>query len=198
VTFAAVDNLSGVQSYDVRYQRGPTARRGFGAWVYPRGWQGTPAHSRVLNGMRSGYTYCFAVRARDRAGNVTPWSTPFCTSRVLDDSALTPSRGWTRAKSQPGFYAGTYARTTKWHASLSRSGTYTRIGVIAMHCPSCGQVAVYAGGKLIKRLNLKSSRAHAGPQAWVSAPMPRRTGVVTLRVVSHGKSVVIDALGLAL
>jgi hypothetical protein len=51
-----------------------------------------PGHRAALQGG----DYCFAVRAVDNAGNTSPWTTPRCTARPLDDRALSVGAGWAR------------------------------------------------------------------------------------------------------
>ena len=194
VTYAAVDNRAGVASYDVRWQRGsPTTL--FSAWQYPSSWQGTTATAKTLTGMATGWTYCFSVRVRDRAGNVSAWSLPLCTAKMFDDRSLTASHGWTRATGKAGFYAGSYTRTTRYGATLTRSGTFTRVAVTAMKCPTCGKVAIYSGSTLLKSLSLRSSTT--GMTTWVSSVRPRQTTTLKLRVVTTGnKPVVVDSFGM--
>ena len=192
-TYAAVDNKTGVASYDVRWIRAyPTT--GFSAWVYPSTWQRTTSTSRTLSGLAQGYTYCFSVRARDKAGNTSAWSSALCTAKMFDDRALTASSGWYRPSGKSGFYAGTYSRSTTYGAKLTRYGGYTRLAVTAYRCPTCGVLNIYSGSTLLKSLNLYSSRS--GLTTWVSAPMSRRTNTVTLRVGSRNKPVIVDSFGM--
>jgi hypothetical protein len=193
ITYAAVDNREGVGSYDVRWQRGsPTTS--FGAWVYPSSWQATTATAKTLTGLATGWTYCFSVRVRDRAGNVSAWSQPLCTAKMFDDRSLTASGSWTRATGKAGFYARSYTRSTKYGATLTRSGTFSRVAVTAMKCPTCGTVNIYSGSTLLKTLSLKSSST--GITTWVSKIRTRQTTTLKLRIVTKGKPVVVDSFGM--
>ena len=193
VTYAAVDNKTGVASYDVRFQRAsPT--RGFSSWVYTSTWQRTTRTSRTLTGLATGYTYCFSIRVRDKAGNVSAWSRSLCTARMFDDRALKASRGWTRPGGKAGFYGKTYSRSTRKGATLSKYGTHSRVAVTALKCPTCGTAYVYSGSTLLKKLDLRARRT--GITTWVSKGMSRRTGYLRIKVVSRGKPVVIDSFGM--
>jgi hypothetical protein len=193
ITYAAVDNKTGVRSYDVRWQRGsPT--RAYGAWVYPSSWQGTTATAKTLTGLVKGYTYCFSVRARDKAGNVSAWSQGLCTGRMYDDRSFAASRGWSRPSGKAGFYSGTYSRSTTYGAKLTKSGTFTRVAVTGLKCPTCGTVGIYSGTTLLKTLSLRSSST--GITTWVSGVRSSATTTLTVKVLSRGKPVVIDSFGM--
>ena len=181
-------------NYDVRW-RLASPSRGFSAWAYPRSWQKTTATVRTLTGLSRGYTYCFSVRARDRAGNMGAWTSPVCTARFFDDRGLSASGGWYRPGRQVGFYGETFSRSTTYGAKLVRKGTHTRIGLTAYRCPSCGRLQVYSGSRLLKTINLYAARS--GMTSWVSPVLTRRYATVTLRVVSRGKPVIVDSFGMA-
>ncbi|MEP6762214.1 MAG: hypothetical protein ABJA93_12730, partial [Sporichthyaceae bacterium] len=88
----------------------------------------TTSRSQTQTGLPNGYTYCFSVRARDRAGNVTQWSVPLCTAKMYDDRALSASGIWTRATGRSGFYQGSYSKSTRRYATLRMTGTRGRRG----------------------------------------------------------------------
>lgn len=144
ITYSAYDNKTGVTSYELRWQRG-SATRAYSAWTYPSPWQNTTSRSQTLTGLSNGYTYCFSVRARDRAGNVTQWSVPLCTAKMYDDRALSGSGVWTRPTGRSGFYQGSYSQSTRRYATLKMTGTHRRVAVTAVRCPTCGTVQIYSG-----------------------------------------------------
>ncbi|MCB7138173.1 hypothetical protein [Cellulosimicrobium marinum] len=76
VDYAARDGGSGVATYDVVYKIGVTGQ-GYGPWIRPAEWQGTTATSLSI-GLEASDHVCFAVRARDRAGNLSAWAFPPC------------------------------------------------------------------------------------------------------------------------
>ena len=193
VTYFGVDNRTGVQSYDVRW-RNASPTKTYGSWHYPTGWQRTTATSQTLGSLVVGNTYCFSVRTRDKAGNTTPWSVPQCAARMFDDHALTAHGAWTRPGKKPGFYFKTYSQTAKLGASLTKSGTFTRIGVIAQVCPKCGSMAIYSGKTLIKTWSLRSSQPRLA--SFVTKVLTSRTATVRIKSMRSGKAVIIDAFGL--
>jgi hypothetical protein len=194
LTWSSSEAGSGVKSYDVRYQRAAYFG-GFGRWSSPSGWSGTTATTKSLK-VAPGYDYCFEVRARDRAGNLGGWSARRCIARALDDRALSAGPGWSR-RSGSGFYLGTYTTTTGNSRTLARSGArVVRVGVVGSTCAKCGAVAVYVGGTRVGTANFYA--ATAARQQIVLLPKFRyRSGTVTLRTVSTGKTVQMDGLVLS-
>ena len=193
-TYYAVDNRSGVKNYDVRYRFG-SSNVGWSPLAYPSSWQGTRATSVNLTSLRAGFTYCFSVRARDNSLNITLWSQELCTARLYDDRVATASSGWSRSGGQPGDYYGTLSITTRLGATLKRGATFRRLAVTARRCPRCGALAVYSGSTLIAKVNLASTAT--GTITWVSSLLKSRLAIVTLKVITSGRLVAIDAIGLA-
>ncbi len=193
ITYAAVDNRTGVKSYDVRWQRGGP-NTPFGAWHYWGSWQNTTSTAKTLTGMDAGYTYCFSVRVRDKAGNISAWSQPLCTARMFDDRSFKATPSWYRPGGKAGFYGKTYSRSSSYGAKLTKSGQHTRVAVTALKCPTCGTIQIYSGSTLLKTLSLKSSST--GITTWISKVRPARNATMTVKVVSKGKPVVVDSFGM--
>jgi hypothetical protein len=195
VTYAGVDNRTGVATYDGRWRRGDPAKKKVGAWHRPKAWQRTKDTSQRLTGLRPGITTCFSVRVRDKAGNVSAWTQPLCTARMLDDAAVAGSAGWARVANRGGFYAGTFSRATRRGAELTRGGAFTRVAVTAVRCPGCGTLQVVIGKKVIKTLNLAGKRT--GTLTWLSKLRTEQRTIVRFRVASTGKPVIVDSVGLS-
>lgn len=75
-TYSGKDDVA-LDSYDVRYRVTPKGRS-TASWVYPSAHQHTTATSITVSATRSS-TACFSVRARDRAGTTSAWSSTRCT-----------------------------------------------------------------------------------------------------------------------
>ncbi|TWD81927.1 WD40 repeat protein [Kribbella amoyensis] len=182
---------AGVASYDVRYRKA-SYLSGFGAYAQP--WTATTATSVNL-AVDPGYEYCVSVRAKDKLGNVGAWSTERCFARPLDDRAMgAPTAGWSRV-SWSAFYLATATQTSTYGASLTRTVSGKRFSLVATKCPTCGLVAVYAGGKYIGAVNLASSSTQR--QAVLPLPVQAAVfnGTLTFTVRSpSGKGVQIDGL----
>ncbi len=83
----------------MRWQRGGP-NTPYGAWDYPSAWQDTTSTAKTLTGMAAGYTYCFSVRVRDKADNISAWSQPLCTAKMFDDRSFTATPSWTAPERQ--------------------------------------------------------------------------------------------------
>lgn len=185
---------SAVRTYDVRYR---TARwtSAFSDWTYTKRWQGTTATHRVVR-MKRGYDYCFAVRARNWAGQRTGWSSRRCFTRPLDDRSLSASAGWKR-RTSPDYIGGTLTSTTSKGAWLRLSAAQVqRVGVVATTCARCGTVAVVVDGRRVGIVSLRSSTTRLR-QLIMLPPFSARSGNVVLRVRSSGLPVRIDGLAVS-
>jgi hypothetical protein len=184
---------SAVATYDVRWHAARWDGT-YGPWTYPTSWQRTPV-SDVPLGLRAGYTSCVSVRARNRAGQLSDWTSGRCVARAVDDRTLARSSGWT-AKTGDGYVGRTYLVTTRKGATLTRSSARVRrVGVVASTCRTCGKVTVYVGGKWVGTVNL--ARAGSTTSVLMLRPFALRRGTVTVRVVSSGARVRIDGLVLS-
>ena len=193
--WSARDVGAGVASVDVRWQRAAYTG-GFGAWVYPAGWQKIPATKATLAAAR-GYTYCFAARARDKAGNTSGWSAPRCAAAALDDRSLAASAGWARTTAS-GYYAGTATGTTRSGATLTRTGVQTRrVALVATRCARCGTVGIYWNGTLLKKVSLYAATTRRRSVLAVFTFGGLRSGTLTVRSLTSGRPIQIDGLGLS-
>ncbi|GAA1155818.1 hypothetical protein GCM10009630_62220 [Kribbella jejuensis] len=68
---------SGVKSYDLRYQQRVNRSSPYGSWIQPDAWQGLTTTGASLTAP-IGTDTCWQVRARDYAGNLSAWSTSYC------------------------------------------------------------------------------------------------------------------------
>ena len=188
------DAGSGVASYDVRWRRA-TAAGTLGHWQYPSTWQRTSATSATGPQQIAGLRYCFAARARDRAGNVSPWSTVRCTSRVVDDRALATKTARWRRSTGDGYYRHTATVTSAKAQRLSYvAPAASRVGVLATVCARCGAVTVYQGSHRLGVLRLVSSTTRR--KQLVLLPYgTTRTGRIRL-VTNTARRVNIDGLAL--
>jgi hypothetical protein len=132
----------------------------------------------------------------DKVGNTGAWSAQKCSAVALDDRSLAASAGWSRV-SWSLFYRGTATQTTKTGASLTSSGAaLTRVAVVATRCPTCGTVGVYVNGTKVGTVNLYSATT-VRKAVIALPPFSYRTGTVTLKVLSTGKLIQVDGLGIS-
>ena len=193
VNWSAKDGESGVANYDVRYQR--TDWRGSS---HPRrSWLlATTSTDASFRGV-AGSTYCFSTRARDRAGNLSPWSPRRCTALPLDDRALTARGAWRRA-SVSSSYLHTVSASRANRAALVRFGIRARrLSLVVTRCPGCGTVSVYWNGSLLRTVRLGANVRRNRQIVNLAAFDHLSRGSISIRVTSTGKPVAIDGLGVA-
>jgi hypothetical protein len=194
VTWTGTDAVAGVGGYATQWQRSPY-NADFGAWSAPLASGGTTTTSRTFASLIRGSTYCFQQRATDKVGNTSAWTPSRCTAIPLDDRDLAASSGW-KGLSSSGWFQGTSRLSTTKGASLAITGvTLQRISVVAKKCATCGVLAVSVGGTRIARIDLHASRT---ARTVIALPVfTLRTGTVTLKVLSSGKPVQVDALAVS-
>jgi hypothetical protein len=182
---------AGLDSYDVRV-RSASPYGGFTAYSQPAAWQGLRTSTLSVN-LSQGYTYCYAVRARDKAHNLGGWSTERCATSVLDDRALSVSTGVVRGTSTAYAY-GTYSRATSTARTFSRTGVQARrLAVVVTTCPTCGAIDVTHAGVYLGRISLTSTTTQAKQLRWLPLQSTARTGTVTLRTLNT-RVVLVDGL----
>ena len=180
-------------SFNVQAQGTPWSG-GSSAW--------TPAATGVAAGDASftgvpGTTYCFEVQGVSASGQQGLWSRPTCTSIPLDDRALSAKGSWAR-RTGSGYYLGTYTQSSTLGAALVRTSVRgKRFSLVAATCPRCGTIAVYLGRMLVRRVSLYSSSFRKDVVFTLAAFSWTRAGTVTIRIVSSGRPVMIDGLGVS-
>jgi hypothetical protein len=141
-----------------------------------------------------GFTYCFSARARDKAGNVSPWSPRRCSAVALDDRSLAATAGWSR-RTGNAYYLSTATVTSRRGVSLVRTGVQARhIYLVATRSPSSGVVGVYWNGHLIKVVNLYSRTTTRQTVLGVASFSTLRGGTLVIRTLTSKKAVQIDGV----
>jgi hypothetical protein len=185
---------AGVAAYDVRY-RTAAWNGGFGRWVQPPAWQATPKR-HVSLAVQPGHVYCFAVRAQDRADNVSAsWSATRCTTVPVDDRTMTATAGWHRTKATTAF-RGTLSTATTNGARLRLAKAHVRrVALVVRTCPTCGRITVYRGGVVWRTVSTKRAATHNRVVIMLPA-IGLRTTAISLQVVGSGKPVYVDGLAI--
>ncbi len=191
-TWTGSDQHSGIDHYQAKYWLAHADGTTTG-WTQQPGWSSLASPSVRTPDLAQGDSVCLSVRAHDGVGNRSRWTAPRCTSRPLDDRALTASTGWTRATGS-SYWLNTITRTTASTQTLRRTGVQlSRVGVVATVCSGCGLVDVKVGTSTIGSINLAA--AALGQKRVLMLPaFTERTGTVTVRSVSSGKQIAIDGL----
>jgi hypothetical protein len=186
------DSPNGIR-FDLQYRK---ARWNGGFGSYASLATASTAISRTLTAS-AGYEYCFRVRARDTAGNLSSWTADKCTVLPLDDRSLAAATsGWTRLRSS-GSYQGTITKSAHLGARLRLSGAVAdRLALIVTRCSTCGKVGIYLGSTLWATVSTYSATTRK-EAIILPGSFRLRTTTITLRVATSGKPVMIDGLGVA-
>lgn len=179
---------SGVLNYDVRYRKASYTGN-FGAWTT---WKSATTARSASFGLTAGYSYCFQVRARDKAGNVSGWTAARCTTRALDDRKLAVSAHWTRATDKAA-YAGTVTKASYSGASLSLAkARVSTIGLVVTQTSTGGSATVAVGSTKIGTVSFKATKTVHQKVVWLPA-VTARTG--TIKITTANKNTVqVDGL----
>jgi hypothetical protein len=186
--WAATDNLAGVRDVDVRVRSAGRDGR-LSSWAT---WLNDTTKTSAQRRVGPGRTYCFSARARDRVGNVGPWSTSRCAATPLDDRAARTTSGWSKTRTRAA-YQRTLTTTDRRNESLVLPGVRARqIGLVTRTCPACGKVTVRHGGRLLGTVDLRSRTVRNKRVFVLKTYNTPRLGKVVVRVVSGGKPIQID------
>ena len=194
-TWTGTDEDSGVATYQVRYRRAPW-NGPFHHWRYPDQWRATTSTSGLLP-LSAGFTYCAQVRATDRSGNVSPWSTAVCTAKALDDSKLTGGSAWKHLTGNR-YYLHTATATHTPTATLHLAGaSVARVGIVASVCARCGDVRVIVdadGQRIRHRFSLQSPTSKQRQIFMLAKTFSLRTAEIRIRAVGDPALVRIDGV----
>lgn len=186
---ASSDPESGVESYVVQQSVAPP-KQPLGPWQAFSSVISTSDKARA----RPGYTYCFRVAAINGAALTSEWSAERCTAMPLDDRALDASTGWSR-DSGSAHYRQTITRSARRGAILKKNLSARSLALVATRCPGCGTVTVLFDGTLLKRVSLGASTTKNKSIIQLARFSTQRVGKLTIKIVSRGKSVLVDGLG---
>jgi uncharacterized delta-60 repeat protein len=194
LAWRASDDITGVRTYDVRARSAKASRSSYGAWALFRSKTGKRSATFTA---KPGRTWCFAVRARDYAGNVGAWSAARCTAVPLDERSTAADGVWSEEGGRHD-----YLRTllVSGHAGdqLSAKVAFRRLALLVRTCDGCGKVQVLLGGKVLKTIDLDSARTRHRVLRTVVSGSTMQAGTLRLRQVSGGRTVAIDGVAVSL
>jgi hypothetical protein len=193
ISWTATDNTA-VKSYDVRYRSAPYNSSSYGSYSMFKSATTATSGSFLAT---VGRTYCFSVRARDSAGNLSAYGPQSCVGYPVDERSMAASGAWTQLSSNV-YYRATAMSSTTAGATLKLAATYRRLFILATKCSGCGTVNVYFGSTLLKSVSLDATTTANKVVISVETSSTVKSGTVTLRQSSSAKKVTIDGLGVYL
>ncbi|WP_344042364.1 hypothetical protein [Nocardioides panacihumi] len=194
-----LDHVGGVGAASFEFASRSVSWSG-GPWT---GWSSIGSdtvHTDGISGIwhsseKPGRTYCTRVRAVDSGGNVGEWSSnQTCYSAAIDDRQMRRSRGWREGRHD--YWQHTFLTTSRKGATLRLPGVHARrFALLADATPGGGRVEVWFGGRLLKRVTLRSSTSSNEYRNVLLGVLPTaRTATLVIRIVSKGKPVRIDGI----
>ncbi|MDQ1730179.1 MAG: trimeric autotransporter adhesin [Pseudonocardiales bacterium] len=195
VSYGGSDLTSGIAHFDLRY-RSAAWNGNMSGYTYPATWQNRPSAGALTLAGSAGHEYCISVRATDKAGNVSAWSTDRCTVVPVDDRSLSAlTAGWTRAIATSA-YLSTSTNTTTLGAQLRLANVRTKqIALVVTTCSRCGTLGIYLNGSYWRSVNTYSPTTKA--RAVVVLPaFSLRTTTVTFKVLTAGRQTIVDGLAI--
>ncbi len=183
---AATDKTSAIAAYEIAF------RKNGGAWFTVKSTSGSVrsfARSLAFNA-----TYEARLRARDAAGNWSPWvqSSPFRASLVDDrHSSVRYTASWVRTGSSAAINR-TLHRSTSLHAKINYTFTGRAISAVAPFGPGRPKVRVSIDGVYQRTVDLRRAGTYHRRIFFTKAFTSSGTHRITLEIVSSGR-VQLDA-----
>lgn len=144
-----------------------------------------------------GATHCFTAAASDAAGNQGPAGVELCTAVPIDERRLNRSSGWAPGRARNA-YLRTFLEASDNGAELSMRVTALRLAVVVTKCRVCGVLEVRFNGRRLKRIQLGTARMRRARVVEIGAFSQPRTGRLVIRVLSAGKPVIVEGVGISL
>ena len=150
VSWSGTDNMSGIAAYEVQYALGSSP-----TWYRWLAWTSATRSSKPC---LQGQKLRFRVRARDRAGNVGPWSAEVVSHVPVNETAFRYAGTWSIIRS-PSLFMGTarYASQRGAYATYRFYGA-RQILLLVTKGPGSGFADVYVGSVRVRTIDLYSSR----------------------------------------
>ncbi|MQB00852.1 MAG: S8 family serine peptidase [Actinobacteria bacterium] len=181
----------GIASYQLRSRRAPFDS-GFG----PYGSRVTEEDSVVVR-EKPGRTVCYWTRATDHLGMTSKWSRRRCTALPVNNTQMAHKGAWRKLRRQ-GHYLSTFSVAKRRFSKLVLSGVEAkRLALVATKCDGCGRVKVVWGRTLLAKVSLDAGRTRKKRIIDVAAFSRVRRGRVKVIVISRGKPVKIEGLGVS-
>ena len=201
VTWSSTDNGAPLGGFNggTYYLRVRSANSTTAAFAPHTWWlKATPSKQGTFAGVK-GVTYCFSAMARDKSGNVSAWSAERCTAVPHDDAPMLASAGWTRvASGASGYYANSYSASTTSGARLTMNNVRAkRLGLLVTKSPTAGTIQIAWNGTVLREVSLTATTTATKSLIQLTPFASVQTGTVTVTVVSSGKRVEIDGLGVS-
>jgi hypothetical protein len=142
-------------------------------------------------------THRFSATAVDAAGNEDQTAANRFFTVPKNNTKLKHSAGWKKRKAK-GHYLNSFSQTKKRGAVLrTKVRGVKRVALVASQGRGHGTVKVFLGKKLLKKVSLQKRRNVHKRIVPVANFDKRKRGVIRVKVISRGKPVRIEGVGIA-
>lgn len=115
----------------------------------------------------------------------------------VNNTKLKASKGWAKRK-HAGHFLNTWSQTKRRGATLKvRSSAIKSVALVVTKGRANGVVNVYLGKKLLKKVSLQANRTVGKRVVLIKKFSSKKRGTITVKVVSRGKLVRIEGLGIS-
>lgn len=161
-----------------------------GPWRVSSPTAGTPPTLRQR--VAPGRTSCTAARAINSAGVPGPWSPAACTSRSVDDRALTRGDGWRRVRDREA-QGRSLLVSSRHGASLRLEADGVQVVWVWVRiCRGCGRAQLWMGPHRVRSIGTRAPRTTI--RRFRLSGFAPTSGPVRIRVTGQGKPVGIDGV----
>ena len=142
-------------------------------------------------------THVFTGVATDAAGNADPTAVQRTWTVPLNNTDLGHGRGWSK-RSAKAAYLGTYSLASRTGATLTeRISGARKLALVATTLRGAGKVRISAGAKVLDTVSLASRKTKTRQLVPIVTFRKPFTGTLKITVVTSGKPVRIEGLGVA-
>ena len=115
----------------------------------------------------------------------------------VNNTKLKASTGWAKRKHR-GHFLSTFSQTKRKGATLKvRRSAIRSVALVVAKGRGYGTVNVYLGKKLLRKVSLRANRSVGGRVVPIKKFSSKEHGAITVKVVSRGKLVRIEGLGIS-
>ena len=167
----------------------------------PYAWwlKATTARSATFVGVK-GVTYCFSAMAEGQIGErVRVERRALHRGSARRTAPMVASTGWSRiASGATGYYQNSYSASSTAGSTLTSSNLRgRRLGLLVTKSPTAGTIQILWNGTVLGRVSLTTSTTIKKSLVRVAPFTSVQTGTLQVKVVSSGKRVEIDGVGVS-
>ncbi len=176
VSWTATDSGSGLAGFNVQQ------RRDSGLWANVP--LATPTTAQSTQNLVAGHTAQFRVRARDKAGNQTPWVVSQPVGPAIIQGSQAALAGTWSSSIDPGASGGSIEVSTAAGARASLTFTGLGTSVVAQLGPGHGSAQIRLDGTLVTTVSLEAPAVQERQVVWMKTWAKKAKHTLTVQVLA--------------